>query len=189
MTDLIKLAFVGDMGAGKTTAIRAISDGEPISTEMPISHAALDGKTHTTVAMDYSTIELDDGELLHVYGVPGQRYLDFMWPLVCEGAVGIVVLVAADSAGMIDQVDGLLREFSRIAPQAAFAVGVTRADLSDDFTLLEFRDALGRRGHRLPMARLDARDAAQVETLIRMLLSYRYAESRINPAEAERASV
>lgn len=182
MNDLIKLAFVGNMGAGKTTAIRAISDREPVSTEMPISRGGEGGKTHTTVAMDYSTIELDDGELLHVYGVPGQRDLDFMWPLVCEGAVGIVVLVAADDADMVGQADALLREFARIAPAASFAVGVTRADLSDDFALLEFRDALGRRGHRLPMARLDARDAAQVETLIRMLLSYRYAESRINAA-------
>ncbi|MET4730722.1 signal recognition particle receptor subunit beta [Lysobacter enzymogenes] len=180
MSELIKLAFVGDMGAGKTTAIRAISDREPISTEMPISHATLGEKTHTTVAMDYSTIELDDGELLHVYGVPGQRYLDFMWPLVCEGAVGIVVLVAADGPDMVNQADAMLREFARIAPDAAFAVGVTRADLSDDFALLEFRDALGHRGHRLPMARLDARDAAQVETLIRMLLSYRYAEAKVN---------
>ena len=51
MSDLIKLAFVGDMGAGKTTAIRAISDREPISTEMPISHGAHGEKTHTTVAM------------------------------------------------------------------------------------------------------------------------------------------
>ena len=32
-----KLVFVGSMGAGKTTAVRAISDIEPVSTEMPLS--------------------------------------------------------------------------------------------------------------------------------------------------------
>ena len=32
-----KLVFVGGMGAGKTTAVRAISDVEPVSTEMPLS--------------------------------------------------------------------------------------------------------------------------------------------------------
>lgn len=181
MSELIKLAFVGSMGAGKTTAIRAISDQEPVSTEMPISHGPHGEKTHTTVAMDYSTIELEAGELLHLYGVPGQRYLDFMWPLVCEGAVGIIVLVSADDEDMVAEADRMLGEFARIAPQASFAVGVTKADLSSDFALLDFRDALGRRGHRLPMVRLDARDAAQVEALIRILLSYRYAESKVNP--------
>jgi len=90
-----KLVFVGSMGAGKTTAVRAISDVEPVSTEMPMSEDAMGDKVETTVALDYSSIELDDGELLHVYGVPGQRYLDFMWPMVCEGALGVIVLVSA----------------------------------------------------------------------------------------------
>ena len=90
-----KLVFVGVMGAGKTTAVRAISDVEPVSTEMPLSEHATADKTETTVAMDYSSIALDDGELLHVYGVPGQRYLDVMWPLVADGALGVVVLVSA----------------------------------------------------------------------------------------------
>ncbi|CEE41588.1 conserved hypothetical protein [Xanthomonas citri pv. citri] len=73
-----KLVFVGGMGAGKTTAVRSISDVEPVSTEMPLSQDAYGDKTYTTVALDYSSIELEDGELLHVYGVPGQKYLDFM---------------------------------------------------------------------------------------------------------------
>ncbi|KWS02561.1 ATP/GTP-binding protein [Lysobacter capsici] len=179
-SDVIKLAFVGGMGAGKTTAIRAISDVEPVSTEMPISHALMGEKTHTTVALDYSTIELDGGELLHVYGVPGQRYLNFMWPLVCDGAVGIIVLVAADAGDMVAQTDMLLVEFAKIAPQASFAVGVTHTDVSNDFGLLHFRDALTQLGHKLPVVRLDARDGAQVEALIRILLSYRYAESVVN---------
>lgn len=87
-----KLVFVGDMGAGKTTAIAAISDHPPVSTDMPITDAqALDpltGKTHTTVALDYSSIDLGGDSLLHVYGVPGQASLDFMWPIVATGAVG-----------------------------------------------------------------------------------------------------
>lgn len=71
-----KLVFVGGMGAGKTTAIRAISDIEPVSTDMPLSIDATEEKSLTTVALDYSSVDLDDGELLHVYGVPGQKYLN-----------------------------------------------------------------------------------------------------------------
>src|SRR5690606_13779763 len=110
-----KLVFVGEMGAGKTTAIRSISDMEPISTEMPISDEdalqVAQGKTHTTVALDYSSIELGDGELLHVYGVPGQAYLDFMWPIVAEGAIGIVVLVSTLNPRALPSTLALLERF------------------------------------------------------------------------------
>lgn len=73
-------------------AVCAISDVEPLITEMPLSEDARGDKVETTVALDYSAIELDDGELLHVYGVPGQRYRELMWPMVCEGALGVIVV-------------------------------------------------------------------------------------------------
>ncbi len=169
-----KLVFVGDMGAGKTTAIRAISDSEPVSTEMPISGEVADDKTHTTVALDYSSIELDTGELLHVYGVPGQDYLDFMWPMVADGALGVVVLVDAEHAARVQSADRLLRRFRALAPQACFAVGVTRTDLASGFALAEFRDSLAECGHAIPVLRVDARQPAQVDFLVKALLSYRY---------------
>lgn len=177
-----KLVFVGDMGAGKTTAIRAISDSEPVSTEMPISEDVHGDKTHTTVALDYSSIELDTGELLHVYGVPGQGYLDFMWPMVAEGAMGVVVLVSAERADRVDSTVQLLRRFGELAPQACFAVGVTRTDLTDAFALPEFRDALLARGYRIPVLRVDARQPLQVDFLIKALLSYQYGRSLTPPA-------
>ena len=176
-----KLVFVGDMGAGKTTAIRAISDSEPVSSEMPLSEDFGGDKTHTTVALDYSSIELETGELLHVYGVPGQAYLDFMWPMVAEGAMGIVVLVDAARADRVESTTRLLHRFGELAPQACFAVGVTRTDLTDGFALPEFRDALLARGHRLPVLRVDARQPLQVDFLIKALLSYQYGRSLTPP--------
>jgi signal recognition particle receptor subunit beta len=171
-----KLVFVGGMGAGKTTAVRAISDVEPVSTEMPLSQDAMGEKVETTVALDYSSIELDDGELLHVYGVPGQRYLDFMWPLVCEGALGVIVLVSANAPDPVASTAELLREFSRIAPDASLAVGVTRTDEHPELLITELRNALFAAGFRLPVMRVDARSATQVTFLVKSLLSYRYAE-------------
>lgn len=170
-----KLVFVGGMGVGKTTAVRAISDVEPVSTEMPLSEHASAEKSQTTVAMDYSSIELDDGELLHVYGVPGQRYLDFMWPLVCDGALGVIVLVNAGQPDAADDTASLLQEFGRIAPGASMAVGITRMDEYPDFLVPAFRDALFAHGLRLPVMRVDARSATQVSFLVKSLLAYRHA--------------
>lgn len=175
-----KLVFVGDMGVGKTTAIAAISDFPPVSTEMPISDLAAtghSGKTHTTVALDYSSIELGDGQLLHVYGVPGQAYLDFMWPIVAEGALAVVVLVNAQDPDALGNSVRLLRRFAELAPQASFAVGLTCHDRNPGFSFQDLRAGLGAAGYRVPLMRVDARQAVQVELLIRTLLSYRYAQS------------
>ncbi len=91
-------------------AVRAISDVEPLSTEMPLSEDSRGDKVETTVALDYSAIELDDGELLHVYGVPGQRYRELMWPMVCEGALGVIVV----GQGTVLQVSTIQTGKSRI---------------------------------------------------------------------------
>lgn len=170
-----KLVFVGDMGAGKTTAIRAISDVDPVSTEMPMNEARTDHKGHATVAMDYSSIELGDGELLHLYGIPGQKHPNFMWPLVCDGAFGIIILVDGARDDLVANVDGVLREFSQIAPDAHFAVGVTQTDRMKGFCLPSMRDELALHGHRLPVLRVDVRSAEQVMFLVRVLLACRHA--------------
>lgn len=170
-----KLVFVGSMGAGKTTAIGSISDDDPVTTEMPLSEHATVDKDSTTVALDYGTVELEDNALLHLYGVPGQRYLDFMWPMVCQGAIGIIVLVNAGEADKLPSTVLLLRQFAALAPEASFMVGVTRSDQHPNFQLVEFRDALTAAGYRVPVMKVDARQAIQVDFLVKTLLSCRHA--------------
>ena len=171
-----KLVFVGNMGAGKTTAIHTISDIEPVSTEMPISHEDDDDhgdKTSTTVALDYSSIETDDGQLLHIYGVPGQKYLDFMWPIVCDGALGIIILANAGQNNVYEETLELLKEFSSLAPAASIAVGVTMTDINKNFTVSQFRDQMVSDGFNVPIIAVDARSSMQVTFLLKSLLSYR----------------
>lgn len=177
-----KLVFVGGMGAGKTTAIRAISDTEPVSTDMPLSSDATAEKSLTTVALDYSSVDLDDGELLHVYGVPGQKYLNFMWPMVCTGAIGIIVLVNACQEDAVASTAELLKDFGVLAPDASFVVGVTKSDLASEFQLTAFRDVLNASGYHVPVMKVDARITIQVEFLIKTLLSYQHAGAQLNVA-------
>ena len=179
-----KLVFVGGMGAGKTTAIRAISDVEPVSTDMPLSIDATEEKSLTTVALDYSSVDLDDGELLHVYGVPGQKDLKFMWPMVCSGAIGIIVLVNACQTDAINTTAELLKEFGLLAPDASFVVGVTKSDLAPLFQLTRFRDELNASGIHVPVMKVDARETHQVEFLIKTLLSYQHAGSQLSHLQA-----
>ena len=72
---------------------------------------------------------------------------------------------------------GLLERFRGLAPEACFAVGVTNQDRAPEFHFTEFRNALARAGHKLPVMWVDARETIQVDFLVKALLSCRYAEA------------
>jgi len=87
-----KIVFTGPVGAGKTTAIRTLSDIEPISTEQYATDETKNLKEETTVAMDYGSMMLGGKERIHLYGTPGQKRFDFMWEILSEGSIGLIVL-------------------------------------------------------------------------------------------------
>src|ERR1700748_2600432 len=88
----LKVVFTGTMGAGKTTAIRAISEGATLSTDVPISGETIGAQLSTTVAFDYAECPLDEHVVLKLFGTPGQDRFRFMWDILGAGAFGLVVL-------------------------------------------------------------------------------------------------
>ncbi|MBE1161868.1 GTP-binding protein [Dyella acidiphila] len=166
----IKLLFVGPVGAGKTTAIRAIADTPPISTDVPWTDANGGSKQTTTVAFDYSTIRLDQEETLHVYGLPGQHHLDFMAPIVGRGALGAVLLLDASSAVMHTDCVHSIKELQRSSPGLKFVIGVTKADLAPRFSMQTLHQLLQQMNLAVPIFSIDSRDRAQVMQLVRALL-------------------
>jgi uncharacterized protein len=166
----IKLVFVGPVGAGKTTAIRAISDVPPISTDVPWTEARSNGKSSTTVAFDYSTIHLDQNDVLHVYGLPGQAQLDFMGPIVGQGALGAVILLDASSFALQEDCVQSINTLKRISPNLKFVIGVTKTDICPDFSINMVRRLMQKMGLSIPIFSIDPRDRAQVTQLVRTLL-------------------
>lgn len=116
-----KILFVGSMGAGKTTAITAISEIPPASTDVLNSDRAGFDKSHTTVAMDYGEITLEGGDKLRLYGTPGQARFDFMWNIVGAGALGVIVLI---DHGRPDPYADLKDYATRFAPMIHGSCGV-----------------------------------------------------------------
>jgi hypothetical protein len=97
----VKIVIAGGFGVGKTTAVSAISEIPPLTTEAAITSvgAELDrtghvpGKTTTTVALDFGCITIDEGLKLYLFGTPGQDRFGFMWRDLVHGALGALVIV------------------------------------------------------------------------------------------------
>src|SRR5690606_19648729 len=89
----LKFVFTGTMGAGKTQAISALSDIPVISTDVKATDEARLKKEKTTVAMDYGEIHLDDETAINLYGTPGQKRFEYMWKILADGALGVIVMV------------------------------------------------------------------------------------------------
>ncbi len=125
MSKPLKLVIAGPVGAGKTTFIQALSETEVVDTDELASEDI--GKARTTVALDFGTLELD-GVPIHLFGTPGQDRFDFMWEILCEGALGLILLVAGDRPTDFSHARRIL-EFITTRINVPFLVGVTRQDL------------------------------------------------------------
>lgn len=166
----LKLVFAGPVGAGKTTAIRAIADCEPISTEMPITTGNIGDKTTTTVAFDFVSIMLDDGTPLMLYGLPGQEHYAFMRPIIMDGAIGVLLVLNATQGEIGLMCDHWLTNLLAVDPQLALVIGITHSERVPGFSMGAVRSAIRRFGRPIPAFTFDARDRAQAMHLVRALL-------------------
>jgi signal recognition particle receptor subunit beta len=166
------ILFAGPMGAGKTTAIRSLSEIEVVSTEAVNSDRSLSDKPTTTVALDYGEIDLDPDKV-RLYGVPGQERFDFMWEILRDRAMGLIVLVNADAPEPERHVYEHLMAFAELANRGGVVVGVTRYDIQrtdiGDRIVATARAVVPDRV--TPVFAVDARDQEQMRTLLLSLIA------------------
>ncbi len=165
-----KIVFSGPVGAGKTTAIAAVSDAPPLNTEARASDETQQLKPTTTVAMDYGVLRLEGGEHIHLYGTPGQERFSFMWHILTEGALGVVLLVANHRPHPLADLRLFLESFRPFIAQTRLAVGVTCMDRSAEPRLEDYHRTLAEAGMKAPVFEVDARERRDVSLLIQALL-------------------
>ena len=167
----LKLIISGSVAAGKSTAIRTISDIPPINTDVPATDSVSILKARTTVALDYGELTITDGKKLRLYGTPGQRRFDFMSKILGRGALGLVVLIDNRVENPLAELDYYAAVFADLINQSAMVVGVTHRDQAPEPSLDRYERRLETFHKSWPVFPVDPRKKSDVVAMLDALVT------------------
>jgi signal recognition particle receptor subunit beta len=165
-----KILITGTMGAGKTTAIAAISETPPVRTDVA-NHDPSVGKATTTVGLDFGTITLDSGDRVRLFGTPGQARFDFLWKILARNAIGIVLLADNSRPQPLKDLETYLDGFAEELQRVPCTIGVGRLASHPQPTLDDYVRVTGERGYAMPVLEVDVRRRDDVLLLLETLLA------------------
>lgn len=165
-----KFIVTGTVGAGKTTLISAISEIPPISTDVKNTDISVD-KGLTTVAFDYGQITISETERLRLYGTPGQERFSFMWRVLAQGAMGVIILVDHTRPDPIADLKIYLDNFATLIKATGSVVCICKMDPQKQPLLDDFDDAIAKYGIICPIIEADIRKKEDVLRVLDILLT------------------
>jgi len=171
MSASYKLLFIGEPGAGKTTCIESLSEISPLVTDVRCTDDLAQVKESTTVAFDYGELSLGDQGRLLLYGLPGQGRFSFMFDVVRENLLGVILLVDAASATAADGLGETLDTYAAAIRELPCVVALNKNDSPPPTLLADCEALLRKHGMVAPILLADARRREDLVRMFRLLFT------------------
>ncbi len=123
-TQDVKLVFWGPVGAGKTTIVKTLSETPVLETDEFTKESI--GKTTTTVALDFGTLELE-GFKIYLFGTPGQERFSFLREILMKGASAFILMIPGNKPETFPYTRRILHHLITFS-STPFAIAVTHQD-------------------------------------------------------------
>lgn len=162
-----KLVFIGAAGVGKTTAIRAVSDDRPVDAGALLIPAL----GNISVVLDVGELTLDDGDVLHLYGIAGDENFDALRPLLGEGVMGLVILIDSTRPDSLATLERHLTWSAELIGAVPAIVVLNRQDAAAATSPEDHVRHLAQCGLDLPVVAIDPRERDDVLYLINMIVA------------------
>ncbi len=176
--EILKIVVTGAYSAGKTQFIQSISEIEVVSTESEVFHEEeREIKDHTTTALDFGRITVNDETALFLFGTPGQERFDFMWEILAEGCIGYVVMVDSTRPAHLREARHVIDFFNNML-DVPFVVVANKQDDPTCLPIEYIRYRLGLPDY-VPLLPCVATDRESVKNVLLTLLDLLYAESKV----------
>ncbi|RKG33082.1 GTP-binding protein [Acinetobacter tianfuensis] len=162
-----KIVFGGKIGAGKSAAIKLLSD-IPLK---KLDASNFDEAENTKQKLDivYGEMSLNDGAHVGLYGTPGHESCDFIWPKICQDSIGIVLLIDHMHVERLKSLEFYLRTFEQYSNN--IVIGITHLDLRNSQVLKIYRDWLMQNNCQYPLFTVDAREKDDVLMMVETLIA------------------
>jgi small GTP-binding protein len=165
----LQILVTGPFGVGKTQLISTISDIPMVTTERKMSMPLRgERKDHTTVAMDYGRVQIDQ-ITMHLRGTPGQERFDFMWDILSKEVDGQLFLLDSTNPSEYDSSRHLLNLVNQEDAPPTMVVA-NKQDLPGAHSLDDIRKSLAI-PISVPIAACDSTDSANVRSILVQLAS------------------
>ncbi|WCM92809.1 50S ribosome-binding GTPase [Acidovorax sp. NCPPB 2350] len=165
-----RIAFVGPMGIGKTTALRSLCGDVMASSDVPNLDREAHSKAFTTVGSEFGEIDLGEGVRVQVCGCPGQERFDFVREWILSVSTGVFVMADVGSPSALDDTRRVLAEIAA-QPQPPVPL-VLSARPATPSQIEAFGQSLAAAGCGVvPILEADPRDPASLREALGVLAS------------------
>lgn len=164
-----RLLFVGPVGAGKTTAVRTLSDVAAVDTDVPIWAGSTEYgdtiKTTTTVGLDYGAWKPTPRISVALVGTPGQDRFTHARAYTALPDTRILLWLRGDSTEILAEAAEWLLSFA--GQEHHVVIAVSHCDPGSIDTARRTLAPL-LRAHRIPLSRVLAADARDRDSVMRV---------------------